>query len=69
MEESTEAYSDFNLAMPSEELWNTYKDKVIGNIDVLGSRNGRYLVNVRGVVPSELLEYSLVLETPLRVWA
>lgn len=61
--------TDFNLAMPDEAVWDAHKDDVTGNIDVLGTRNGKYLVNVRGSIPDELVPYNLVLDTPLRVWA
>lgn len=61
--------TDFNLALPDEATWDAHKGDVIGDIDVIGNRNGKYLVNVRGAIPAALVPYNLVLDTPLRVWA
>lgn len=61
--------TDFNLALPSELLWEKHKENVDGSVDVIGTRNGKFLVNVRGTIPDELKPYNLDLDTPLRMWA
>lgn len=69
IETKTPEQTDFNLALPNAATWDAHKADVTGNIDVIGTRNGKYLVNVRGAIPEALKSYNLVLDTPLRVWA
>lgn len=69
LDQSPKPPDDFFLALPDEGVWNTHKEDVSGDVDVIGRRNGKFLVNVRGCIPVELESYHLVPALPLRVWA
>lgn len=60
--------NDYTLALPDEATWTSHQDQVQGAIDVIGEHNGKYLVNVRGAIPEELLPYHVAPAEPLRVW-
>lgn len=60
--------SDYNLQFSNEAEWLDNQTLYVGECDVIGEYNGKFLVNIRGSVDDALLPFNVLPVTPLRVW-
>ena len=62
---------DLFLLFPDEQTASEVLVDYEGSVDVIGTIEGidGWHVNTRGTATEKLLPYSIVVETPFRVWA
>lgn len=60
--------SDYNLQFSNEDEWLSHQTEYVGECDVIGEYNNKFLVNIRGSVNDTLLPFNVTPVTPIRVW-